>query len=419
MNAEKLWQSIGNIDPKFVEEAEIPPKKTGRRRFGIVLAAAVLMLLSVSTIATVRWYISLNDVFEKPPEVLREEEQLIEKTADTDEAEEPISVSVVSCLADERIMYLLWQVESDGTAFPKGASAEPGLSFGEASVDTALGYYGGQIEELCAGNVIAGYLVAEWSPKMQEAEGLFRIGKITVPEEADGEDYYPDIVFAMEQSKYAEGEENLRSEWPDEHFPVYQFLDIPAYGEERFYWIDYAEYRDGKLLLVIRHKMWSDDEEFAIRNKIMINSRTGEEAERIFSQTFVDKNGYNFLYYIYEVDYEEIGNLYFHIEGDTVSSTYIKGDWEIPFKAEATLKSVELQSAVEGVSIKCSPISMAITGDLPEMEYISVTLSDGSEASIINYDYDRIIFEQPVEPEKIVSVVINGMEYLKQRDGVQ
>lgn len=410
MKIEKLWQAIGNVDPKFIEEAETPPKKTGRKHFGIVLAAAVLMLLSVSTIAAVRWYISLDDVFEEPPEELKNEEQLIEKTAETDKTEEPVKVSVVSCLADERIMYLLWQTESKAEAFPAGASAEPELSFGDASVDTALGYYGGQIEELCTGNIIAGYLIAEWDSNMQATEGLFRIGEITIPKEVDGEDFYPDIVSAIEQSEYAEGE--LASPpWPDERFPAYQFLDVPAYGEAYDQWIDYAEYRDGKLLLVIRRKMWSDD--YVRSSKSLMNSRTGEEEELICYAVFMDKNGYIFYYNICEIDYEDVENLYFHLAGDTVPSTYIKGSWEISFKAEPALESMELESAVPGVSIECSPISMAITGDLPEMEHISVTLSDGSTAKIINYDYERIIFEQPVEPKEIVSIVINDVEYLK------
>ncbi len=409
MKTEKLWEAIGNVDPKFIEEAETPPKRAGHRRFGLILAAAVLMLLSVSAIAAAKWYISLDDVFEDPTEELKKDEQLIEAT----DTKEGTSVSVVSCLADERVMYLLWQLENSGEVFPEGAEAALELSFGEASVNTSLGYFCGQIDELCSGGVLAGYIVADWNAEMQDAKGLFRISRITVPKEVDGENYYPDFVSAMEKSEYSEGEENISSDWPDEYLPAYQFFDIPLYSEDWPWYLDYVAYRDGKLFFVTRREMFGVENEIAARNYILMNSRTGEEVDSHCHLVFADKSGYLFGYYSCNVAYEDIGNLYYHMEGDNAPSTYLKGGWEISFKAEAVLESVSLPSAVPGVTIDCSPISMAISGGPDEIEYIKITLSDGSGAELISLDPGRLIFEKPIEPDKISSIIINDVEYLK------
>jgi len=113
------------------------------------------------------------------------------------------------------------------------------------------------------------------------------------------------------------------------------------------------------------------------------------------------------------VDYEDIENLCFRRKGEIVQKNWFSGDWKIDFKAEPKMEDVILETADENIEVRCSKISMGISGNLPEMEYMQIFLADGTEVSCVSSTPERVIFQKPINPEEIASIIYNGEELLK------
>jgi len=287
----------------------------------------------------------------------------------------------------------------------------PWLSFGEASVDTKIGYYSGMLEENRDEDTLVGYMIAEWNGEMQAEGGSISFSEVTAPLEQGSKIYETDILSAIEQSEYIEGEYeiyNYSGKWPYKYYAEYQWLDIPAYEDT---YIDLAIYEDGKLILVTRTP-WGDGVER--RGKFELYDPVAEKVlEPIERHHFMEKLGYNFSSYLYEVDYEDIENLCFRRKGEIVQKNWFSGDWKIDFKAEPKMEDVILETADENIEVRCSKISMGISGNLPEMEYMQIFLADGTEVSCVSSTPERVIFQKPINPEEIASIIYNGEELLK------
>ena len=417
MNREILWKAIGEIGEDIVLWAENPPKRHRRKNFAIILAAAIIMLLSVGTVAAMRFNISFADLFGfEEAEIIEEDKQIIEESTPIEivpETEEKpgSEFTVISALADERIMYILWQFDYYDGEIPKGAQVMPWLSFGEASVDTEIGYYGGMLDENRDENTLVGYMIAEWNGEMQAENGSISFSEITAPVEQGSKIYETDILSAIEQSEYVEGEYEINSyagEWPYKYYAEYQWLDVLAYEDT---YIDLAEYKDGRLLLVTRTP-WGDGVER--RGTFELYDPAAEKVlEPIERHNFMEKLGYSFNSYLYEVDYEDIENLCFRRKGEIIRKSWFSGDWKIDFKAEPKMEDIILETSDENIEIRCSKISMGISGNLPEMEYMQIFLADGTEVICINSFPERVIFQKPLNPEEIASIIYNGTELLK------
>ena len=173
MNGETLWKAIGEIGEDLVIWAEKPPKTVRRKSFAIILAAAIIMLLSVGTVAAMRFNISFVDLFgREEAEIIEEDQQIIEESTPVEVAPETeektgSKFTVISALADERIMYLLWQFDYYDGEIPKDAGLYPELTFYEAEINSGLGYFGGMINENRDENTLVGYMIAEWNEPMQ------------------------------------------------------------------------------------------------------------------------------------------------------------------------------------------------------------------------------------------------------------
>lgn len=417
MKAETLWNAIGEIGEDLVIWAENPPKQHRRKNFAIILAAAIIMLLSVGTVAAMRFNISFADLFGfEEAEIIEEDKQIIEESTPLEivpETEEKTGseFTVISALADERIMYLLWQFDYYDGEIPKGAQIMPWLSFGEASINTEIGYYGGMLEENRDEDTLVGYMIAEWNGEMQAESGSISFSEVTAPVEQGSKIYETDILSAIEQSEYIEGEYeiyNYSGKWPYKYYAEYQWLDIPAYEDT---YIDLAVYEDGKLILVTRTP-WGDGVERRGTFELM-NTKTGETLELISRHGFKDKNRFDFFSALYEVDYEDIENLCFRRKGEIVQKNWLSGDWKIDFKAEPKMEDIILETADENIGIRCSKISMGISGNLPEMEYMQIFLANGTEVSCVSSTPERVIFQKPINPEEVASIIYNGEELLK------
>ena len=416
MNGENLWKALGEIGEDLVIWAENPPKKSYRKKFAIVLAAAIIMLLSVGTVAAMRFNISFADLFGFEEEkIIEDDKQIIEESTPVEvapgtEKKTGSEFTVISALADERIMYLLWQFDYYDGEIPKGAQIMPWLSFGEASVNTEIGYYGGMLEKNRDEDTLVGYMIAEWNGEMQAESGSISFSEITAPEEQGSKIYETDILSAIEQSEYVEGEYIIRfgKEWPYEYYAEYQWLDIPAYEDS---YIDLAEYKDGKLILITRAP-WGDGVERRGKYELY-DPMSGKVIEWIEWHNFMEKLGYSFNSYLYKVDYEDIAGLCFRRKGEIVQKDWLSGDWKIDFKAESKMEDIILETADENIEIHCSKISMGISGNLQEMEYMQIFLADGTEVSCASATPERVVFQKPINPEEIASIIYNGTELLK------
>ncbi len=415
MKGEILWKAMGEIAEDLVIWAENPPRQNKRKNFAVILAAAIIMLLSVGTVAAMRFNISFADLFGfEEAEIIEDDKQIIEENTPVEilpETEEKTGseFTVISALADERIMYLLWQFDYYDGEIPKGAQVMPWLSFGESSVDTKIGYYGGMVDENRDEDTLVGYMIAEWNGEMQAESGSISFSEVTAPVEQGSKIYETDILSAIEQSEYVEGEYIIRfdEKWPYGYYAEYQWLDIPAYEDS---YIDLAVYEDGKLILVTRTP-WGDGVERRGKYELF-NPKTGKTLEIISRHAFKDKNRFDFFSALYEVDYEDIENLCFRRKGEIVQKNWISGDWKIDFKAEPKMEDILLETADENIKISCSKISMKIEGNLPEMEYMQIFLADGTEISCVSAAPERVIFQKPINPEEIASIIYNGAELL-------
>ena len=395
MNGEILWKAIGEIGEDLVIWAENPPKRHYRKSFSIILAAAIIMLLSVGTVAAMRFNISFVDLFgREEAEIIEEDQQIIEESTPVEVAPETeektgSKFTVISALADERIMYLLWQFDYYDGEIPKDAGLYPELTFYEAEINSGLGYFGGMINENRDEDTLVGYIIAEWNEPMQNASGTVFAYEITAPVEQGSKIYETDILSAIEQSEYVEGEYIIRfdEKWPYGYYAEYQWLDIPAYEDS---YIDLAVYEDGKLILVTRTP-WGDGVERRGKYELF-NPKTGKTLEIISRHAFKDENRFDFFSALYEVDYEDIADLCFRRKGEIVQKNWISGDWKIDFKAEPKMEDVLLETADENIKISCSKISMKIEGNLPEMNSFEVILSDGTKVDFIGLNLERIIF---------------------------
>lgn len=416
MKGEILWKAMGEIAEDLVIWAENPPRQNKRKNFAVILAAAIIMLLSVGTVAAMRFNISFADLFGfEEAETIEDDKQIIEESTPVEvvpETEEKTGseFTVISALADERIMYLLWQFDYYDGEIPKGAQVMPWLSFGEASIDTEIGYYGGMVDENRDEDTLVGYMIAEWNGEMQAESGSISFSEVTAPVEQGSKIYETDILSAIEQSEYIEGEYelyNYSGKWPYKYYAEYQWLDIPAYEDS---YIDLAVYEDGKLILVTRTP-WGDGVERRGTFELF-NPKTGKTLEIISRHGFKDKNRFDFFSVLYEVDYEDIENLCFRRKGEIIQKNWLSGDWKIDFKAEPKMEDIILETADENIKIRCSKISMGISGKLPEMEYMQIFLADGTEINCVSAVPERVIFQKPINPKEIASIIYNGTELL-------
>ena len=79
MKGEILWKAMGEIAEDLVIWAENPPRQNKRKNFAVILAAAIIMLLSVGTVAAMRFNISFADLFGfEEAETIEDDKQIIE-----------------------------------------------------------------------------------------------------------------------------------------------------------------------------------------------------------------------------------------------------------------------------------------------------------------------------------------------------
>ncbi len=403
MNGEILWNALGEIGADLVTEAETPPVKVRKNPKLIFLAAAIIILLSACTYAAVKWAVSFEDIFGgEGNEIIKEDEQPLNFSTPSEEGE--ISLSLVSALADERIFYLLWQLDGGKERIIPTCLVSPDVYFSEGTVDNGLGYYTSQLHIDEVENGLTGYLVSQWNEEMQHSKGIVRIDDIFIPNSVVQESGPLDLPKIISQSEYIESEYKLREGFSHEYFAEYQWLDFFAYENTK---VDLAVYEDGILTVVLRTKRGE-----ASLKQFLLYGTDGFPLEIQASATFNDKNGYFFTTTEYKVAEKDLPYLYYQSKEITGREIWTEGSWSLDFDIKPTMSSTVLKTLSTDTEISCSKISMSIKGDLPEFESIEITLKNGEAVQLIDTDPACIIFQTPIEPEDIASVKYNGTELL-------
>ena len=134
MKRKELWELLGEVPADMIEEASIPRK--GNRvlwlRRVLPLAAAVVLLTATAVAAGK--YFGWKDILGTPTKGVEENTEPLAVQVDAGD----ITFTVTEALADERVLYLLWEMQAPAAIFsrlgacgisaPRGAGMMPAFS---------------------------------------------------------------------------------------------------------------------------------------------------------------------------------------------------------------------------------------------------------------------------------------------------
>lgn len=171
MKREDLWVLLGEAPTEMIEEASTA--QTGKKvlwlRWVLPLAAAVVLL--TATVLAAGKYFGWQQVLETKPEELTESTKPLGVTVNA----EDITFTVTEALADERVLYLLWEMQAPAAIFDERSTADGWLDFGEASVDAGGGAVFSAQPPKEKSNILCGYLVADWNDAMRGSTAHLRV----------------------------------------------------------------------------------------------------------------------------------------------------------------------------------------------------------------------------------------------------
>lgn len=171
MKREELWELLGEAPAEMIEESAVPlPKGTPRILRRVLPLAAAALLLCATAVAAVR-YFGWQDVLNAKPEEITEHTEPLQVKVDAGD----ITFRVTEALADERVLYLLWELQAPEAIFDEHSTVEGRLDFGEASVDTGGGMIFSAQPPKGKSNILCGYLVADWNDAMRGSTAHLRV----------------------------------------------------------------------------------------------------------------------------------------------------------------------------------------------------------------------------------------------------
>ena len=414
MKREDLWELLGETPAEMIEEASIPRKgnKVLWLRRALPLAAAVVLLTATAVAAGK--YFGWKDVLGTPTKEVEENTEPLGVTVNA----EDITFTVTEALADERVLYLLWEMRAPAAIFDERSTVEGWLDFGEASVDTSGGYIFSAERPKEKSNILCGYMVADWNDAMRGSTAHLRVSGLGHLERT-GDTFIAKVdMKALCDSAVRRGVD-LDERISD--YPQMKNGDGGSYAVcntdgEVVQTIDMAYYEDGRLYVFSRSR---EDciEPDSPPHGVLCDS-TGERVEN------VGGSGGIFHHVIYyDVAEEELPNLQFIQPGRWQRVPDYDAEWEVSFDIPQTVESVEL-AAAEGVTVECSPVSMEITINRPVDSSLgwAVYLKDGTEVELRSRDGNqtatktemKMIFCRAIAPEEIEAVYCGGVNLLRQ-----
>ena len=171
MKRKELWELLGEVPADMIEEASIPRK--GNRvlwlRRVLPLAAAVVLLTATAVAAGK--YFGWKDILGTPTKGVEENTEPLAVQVDAGD----ITFTVTEALADERVLYLLWEMQAPAAIFDERSTVDGRLDFGEASVDAGGGVIFSAQPPKGKSNILCGYLVADWNDAMRGSTAHLRV----------------------------------------------------------------------------------------------------------------------------------------------------------------------------------------------------------------------------------------------------
>lgn len=171
MKRKELWELLGEVPADMIEESSVPRK--GNRvlwlRRALPLAAAVLLLCATAVAAGK--YFGWQDVLNAGPEQMTDYTEPLAVQVDAGD----ITFTVTEALADERVLYLLWEMQAPAAIFGERSTVDGRLDFGEASVDAGGGMIFSAQPPKENSNILCGYLVADWNDAMRGSIAHLRV----------------------------------------------------------------------------------------------------------------------------------------------------------------------------------------------------------------------------------------------------
>lgn len=414
MKREDLWVLLGEAPTEMIEEASTA--QTGKKvlwlRWVLPLAAAVVLL--TATVLAVGKYFGWQQVLETKPEELTESTEPLGVTVNA----EDITFTVTEALADERVLYLLWEMQAPAAIFDERSTADGWLDFGDASVDTGGGAVFSAQPPKEKSNILCGYLMADWNDAMRGSTAHLRVSGLGHLERT-GDTFIAKVdMKALCDSAVRKGVDL------DEWISNYPMMITDGEGGyevrntdgEVVQTIDMAYYEDGRLYVFSRSR--EDCTEPDSPPHGVLCDSTGERVENVGGSGGII---HHVIYY--DVAEEELPNLQFIQPGRWQRVPDYDAEWEVNFDIPRTVESVEL-AAAEGVTVKCSPVSMEITinRQIDSSLGWAVYLKDGTAVELRSRDGNqtatktemKMIFCRAIAPEEIEAIYCGGVNLLRQ-----
>ena len=414
MKREELWELLGEAPAEMIEESAVPlPKGTPRILRRVLPLAAAALLLCATAVAAVR-YFGWQDVLNAKPEEITEHTEPLQVKVDAGD----ITFRVTEVLADERVLYLLWEMQAPEAIFDERSTVEGWLDFGEASVDTGGGYIFSVGPPKGKSRLLCGYLTADWNDAMRGSTAHLRVSGLGHLERT-GDTFISKIdMKALCDSAVRKGVD--LDEWISNYPQMisdgegsYEVVNTDGEVVET---IDMAYYEDGRLYVFSRYRedrYEPDSPHFGV-----LCDSTGERVDNVGGH-----DGSYYSVYYYDVAEEELPNLQYIQPGRWQRVPDYDAEWEVSFDIPQTVESVEL-AAAEGVTVKCSPVSMEITinRQIDSSLGWAVYLKDGTAVELRSRDGNqtatktemKMIFCRAIAPEEIEAIYCGGVNLLRQ-----
>lgn len=409
MKRKELWELLGEVPADMIEEASVPRK--GNRvlwlRRALPLAAAVLLLCATAVAAGK--YFGWQDVLNAGPEQMTDYTEPLAVQVDAGD----ITFTVTEALADERVLYLLWEMQAPAAIFGERSTVDGWLDFGEASVDAGGGVIFSAQPPKEKSNILCGYLVADWNDAMRDSTAHLRVSGLGHLERT-GDTFIAKVdMKALCDSAVRKGVD--LDEWIS-NYPMMigdgeGGYEVRNTDGEVVQTIDMAYYEDGRLYVFSRSR--EDCTEPDSPPHGVLCDSTGESVDNV--------GGRNDIFYsvdYYDVAEEELPNLQFIQPGRWQRVPEYDAEWEVSFDIPQTVESVELESKISGLQIECSPVSLQIKTEnkTEDAGVCKIMLDDGSIVEHRSVDviqegnYSNIIrvFSKFIDVNSVKSVEYNG-----------
>ena len=409
MKRKELWELLGEVPADMIEEASVPRK--GNRvlwlRRALPLAAAVLLLCATAVAAGK--YFGWQDVLNAGPEQMTDYTEPLAVQVDAGD----ITFTVTEALADERVLYLLWEMQAPAAIFGERSTVDGRLDFGEASVDAGGGMIFSAQPPKEKSNILCGYLVADWNDAMRGSTAHLRVSGLGHLERT-GDTFIAKVdMKALCDSAVRKGVDldEWISNYPQMIGDGEGSYEVRNTDGEVVQTIDMAYYEDGRLYVFLRYR--EDRYEPNSPPHGVLCDSTGESVDNVGGC-----DGSYYSVYYYDVAEEELPNLQFIQPGRWQRVPEYDAEWEVSFDIPQTVKSVGLESKISGLQIECSSVSLQIKTEkkTEDAGVCEIVLDDGSIVEYRSVDvvqegnYSNIIrvFSKIIDVNSVKSIEYNG-----------